>query len=230
MKAAHRLVPTIALALALAYGSAAATAVGTAFTYQGLVEKNGAGINGNCSIKFTLYDALTGGSTVGAPNPNTVSVTASKGLFTATLDFGASAFNGNNARWLEIAVQGPGDVSYTTLTPRQPVTPVPYAMYAVSAGGGGGLTLPFTGSVSAPSGTAFQIDNTGASGSAISGTGQYWGGIFEGQSTAGVGVAGTGGHQGVWGTGTDEDIYGESFTGFGVRGFYGFGTFIPNGS
>src|SRR6185369_48525 len=137
MKVAHVFAMMMALVLALAYGQAAAVPVGTAFTYQGVVEKNGNGINGNCSIKFTLYDALTGGSTVGGPNPNTISVTASKGLFTVTLDFGALAFNSNSARWLEIAVQGPGDLSYTTLSPRQPVTPVPYAIYAINSGGGG---------------------------------------------------------------------------------------------
>jgi hypothetical protein len=121
----------LAAALVLVPGQADAVPVGTAFTYQGVVQKNGNGINGTCSFRFTLYDGLTAGSQVGAPNPNTISATADHGVFTVTLDFGASAFDGN-ARWLEIAVEGPGDLSYTTLTPRQPVTPVPYALYALN--------------------------------------------------------------------------------------------------
>ena len=116
-----------------------ATPVGTAFTYQGLIQKNGVGVNGACSIRFTLYDAVTGGATVGAPNPNTVAVSAVNGVFSTTLDFGANAFNGDNARWLQIEVKGPSDVGYTTLTPRQPVSPTPYAIFALS-------TLPTSGS------------------------------------------------------------------------------------
>lgn len=119
----------------LALAPAHAAPVGSAFTYQGVVEKNNLSINGPCSLRFTLYDSPTNGLQVGAPNPNTLAVTPTNGLFTVTLDFGASAFDGN-ARWLEIAVQGPGDVGYTTLTPRQPVTPVPYALYALNPGAG----------------------------------------------------------------------------------------------
>ena len=151
MKSTNAFGTMLALAVVLACGPAAATPVGTGFTYQGVVEKNGNGINGACSIRFSLYDALTGGSLVGAPNPNTVSVTANKGLFTATLDFGAAAFNGNNARWLEIEVQGPNDVGYTTLSPRQPVSPVPYAIFALGTPpGSGGWSL--TGNAGTTSG------------------------------------------------------------------------------
>jgi hypothetical protein len=49
------------------------------------------------------------------------------GLFTVQLDFGAGAFQGD-ARWLQIAVKCAGDASYTTLSPRQPLTPAPYAL------------------------------------------------------------------------------------------------------
>lgn len=124
-----RWMPVAAFVLALAPAQAAP--VGSAFTYQGFVQKNGVPINAACSIRFTLYDSPSGGLQVGAPNPNTIATTPKNGVFTATLDFGASAFDGN-ARWLELAVQGPSDVGYTTLTPRQPVTPVPYALYALA--------------------------------------------------------------------------------------------------
>ena len=56
----------------------------------------------------------------------------SNGLFTVTLDFD-SVFDGND-RWLAIAVKTNGAGSYTALTPRQPLTPTPYALYATNAG------------------------------------------------------------------------------------------------
>jgi hypothetical protein len=45
------------------------------------------------------------------------------------LDFGASPFLGE-ARWLEVAVRPTGIGTYSTLTPRQPLTPAPYAISA----------------------------------------------------------------------------------------------------
>jgi hypothetical protein len=213
----------VATGIAMPPGRAAATPVGTAFTYQGVVQKNGLGITGACSIRFSLYDALTGGSLVGSPSQNTVAVTASNGLFTTTLDFGATAFNGNNARWLEIEVEGPGDVSYTTLTPRQPVSPAPYAIYALN-GSGGSLTLPFSGS-SNQAGPSFQVSNPNSSGSAVYGDGAVG---IEGN---GSGLAAVYGHSsvqyGVYGTttaGASGGVRGSNFgSGPGVEGVGGSG-------
>ncbi|HUT25170.1 MAG TPA: hypothetical protein VM492_12565, partial [Sumerlaeia bacterium] len=61
-------------------------------------------------------------------------VAVANGSFTVTLDFGAGAFNGD-ARWLEIGVRTAGSGGlYTTLAPRQRLTPTPYALYAKAAG------------------------------------------------------------------------------------------------
>src|SRR4249920_3332927 len=74
----------------------------TVFTYQGRLTSNGVLINGSNDLTFTLYDAPSGGATVGMSNVvNDVAV--SNGLFTVTLDF-AGAFDGS-ARWLQIAVR-----------------------------------------------------------------------------------------------------------------------------
>jgi hypothetical protein len=100
--------------------------MGTAFTYQGQLRRDGNLVNGACDFRFTLWDAETGGNQIG-PIQDKTNVSVTNGLFTVQLDFGAGAFKGD-ARWLEIAVKCAGDTSYTTLSPRQPLTPAPYAL------------------------------------------------------------------------------------------------------
>jgi hypothetical protein len=118
-------------------------AQGTAFTYQGRLTENGAPGNGSNDFTFTLYTAGSGGATVGTSNlVNDLFVT--NGLFIATLDYGASAFDGS-ARWLQIAVRPGASVgAYTSLAPRQPITAAPYAIYAggVTASGISGTIAP----------------------------------------------------------------------------------------
>lgn len=100
--------------------------VGTSFTYQGYLEDNGSLANGTYDFQFKLFDALNGGAQVGS----TVvadNVSVSDGTFSAKLSFGASAFGGG-ARWLEILVRPDGGGAYTTLSPRQELTPAPYAL------------------------------------------------------------------------------------------------------
>ncbi len=139
---ASRLVCTITLASALLASHALAAPVGTAFTYQGQVLKNGTPATGTYNLQFKLFNDGSPAVQVGVTQTiNNVAV--SMGLFTVSLDFGSGAFDGNG-RSIEIAVQGPGDLGFTTLAPRQPVTATPYAQFALN-GGGGGLTLPFTG-------------------------------------------------------------------------------------
>jgi hypothetical protein len=99
-------------------------ALGTAFTYQGQLKSGGAGVSGSCEMAFRLYDAATVGNPVGVPLTQTVAV--NEGFFTAQLDFGASAFNGQ-ARWLETAVKCASDAAFTTLS-RQALMAAPYAL------------------------------------------------------------------------------------------------------
>jgi hypothetical protein len=75
--------------------------------------------------------------------PLTNSLTAvSNGLFTVSLDFGAGVFAGAD-RWLEIGVRTNGGGAFTMLTPRQALTPTPYAIHAGSTDAGGIVgTLP----------------------------------------------------------------------------------------
>jgi hypothetical protein len=99
---------------------------GTAFTYQGQLKNNGALVNGTCDFQFGLWDALSGGTQVGATQ-NISSLSVTNGLFTTQVDFGANTFTGD-ARWLAEAVRCPaGGGSYTALSPRQTLTPAPMA-------------------------------------------------------------------------------------------------------
>ena len=106
--------------------------VGTAFTYQGRLSDATAPANGSYDMEFRLFDALSGSAQVGltVAKPG---VTVSAGLFTVPLDFGGLAFSGNK-RWLEIGVKPSSGSTYTVLTPRQELTPVPNAIYAGKAG------------------------------------------------------------------------------------------------
>jgi hypothetical protein len=100
--------------------------VGTGFTYQGYLDDGGAPANDFYDFEFKLFDAAVGGTQVGSTvNANAVAVF--NGLFTANINFGSGVFGGG-ARWLEIAVQPGGGGGYTTLSPRQELTPAPSAL------------------------------------------------------------------------------------------------------
>ena len=120
-----------ALALALAGGVKSANAQGTVFSYQGRLNDNGSAANGNYDVQFYLRDAATDGNPVGPTNTLAL-LQVSNGLFTASLNFGGE-FDGN-PRYLEIGVRTNGSMAaYATLSPRQLLTPVPYAMFANTA-------------------------------------------------------------------------------------------------
>ncbi|MHC4086623.1 MAG: tail fiber domain-containing protein [Planctomycetota bacterium] len=110
-----------------------AAPMGTAFTYQGrLIDANNAS-DGLYDFQFKLFDGpntLTAeqmGVTIDVNEMDVID-----GYFTVELDFGGGVFDGN-ARWLEISAR-PGELigpdPYTTLSPRQALTPAPYALFA----------------------------------------------------------------------------------------------------
>jgi len=101
--------------------------VGTAFTYQGYITDTGNPANGSYNLAFKLYNDASAGTQVGSTVTKNA-VTVSEGYFTVELDFG-DWFDGT-ALWLEIGVQGPGDPGFTVLSPRQPLSPTPYAINA----------------------------------------------------------------------------------------------------
>ena len=106
--------------------------LGTAFTYLGRLNNGGNAASGYHDFQFKLFDALASGVQQGSTVVSNA-IAVSNGLFTVTLDFGPGVFDGS-ARWLDITVRTNGAVEFTPLTPRQLLTPTPYALYAPSAG------------------------------------------------------------------------------------------------
>jgi hypothetical protein len=114
-------------------------AQGTSFLYQGHLNDGGSPANGNYDFTFSLYDASTNGNLISGPQTN-LAVAVAGGLFTTNINFGA-VFTGTNY-WLAIGVRTNGSASaFTTLQPLQPLLPVPYAIFANTAGNLSG-TLP----------------------------------------------------------------------------------------
>lgn len=105
-------------------GRGALALVGTAFTYQGQLKRDGSPVNDTCDFQFSLWNAAGDGVQVGSTQTRT-DVQVTNGLFTIPdLNFGAGAFQGD-VRWPQIAVQCTADTGYTILSPRQALTPFP---------------------------------------------------------------------------------------------------------
>lgn len=108
------------------------TPVGTAFTYQGRLMDGGVAVTGVYEFEFKLYDAHADPSNQVGSTFSLRSVQVTNGLFTVKLNFGSNVFNGN-ARWLQIAVRPQGTADpHTVLSPRQELTPAPFALYALN--------------------------------------------------------------------------------------------------
>jgi hypothetical protein len=106
-----------------------ADAVGTSFSYQGVLSENGQLVDGAAvDLRFRLFDSATGG----VASPTVVqhqNILPAAGHFIVPLDFGVDQFDGE-ARWLEIEVATAGGGAYTTMQPRQELTPAPNAINA----------------------------------------------------------------------------------------------------
>ncbi|HEY1661651.1 MAG TPA: hypothetical protein VGI03_04470 [Verrucomicrobiae bacterium] len=103
----------------------------TAFMYQGQLSNNGSPADGSYDLVFTLFDSTNEpGNLLAGPVTNTA-VVVSNGLFSTLVDFG-NAYAGTS-NWLEIAVSTNGAGTFSTLAPRQQLTPVPEALYANTA-------------------------------------------------------------------------------------------------
>jgi hypothetical protein len=119
--------------LALSAGNLLGAPFGTAFNYQGRLTDGTNPANGSYDLSFSPVDSPSGGTQLGTPQTNS-GVLVSNGFFSVLLDFGPSPFDGS-AIWLDISVRTNGSGPYTTLSPRQPLTPTPYALTASNLSG-----------------------------------------------------------------------------------------------
>jgi hypothetical protein len=129
------LAAAIAAILLFATPARAQSAAGSSFTYQGDLRIANQPSTFTADLRFSLWDAAVVGTQVGSTfGVNEVSVV--EGRFTCTLDFGNAAFNGQ-ARWLQVEARTPsGSGAFSVLSPRQPVSATPYAIYALNAPAG----------------------------------------------------------------------------------------------
>jgi len=187
----------------------------TAFTYQGVLRDGTALANGSYDLRFVLFDVEAFGFPVGPIRTNG-NVAVSNGLFTATLDFGAGAFEGAE-RWLEIGVRPGGTAgSFTTLSPRTPLRPTPYALFAPMAGRAATATnalsagsVPWTGITGIPAGFSDGVDNNTTYGAGV--------GLSLSGTTFSVAPGGIGSNQLADGAVTSLKLAADSVTGAHIR-------------
>ncbi|MFT3744194.1 MAG: tail fiber domain-containing protein [Pyrinomonadaceae bacterium] len=110
--------------ISLAYGQA------TDFTYQGQLQNTANPANGVFDFEFALFDTALGGAPIGSTNTRS-GVSVTNGIFSVNLDFGSSFPGGT--RFLEIRVRQSGGGSFTTLSPRQPISSAPYSIKSLTA-------------------------------------------------------------------------------------------------
>lgn len=211
-------------------GAVIATTVGDSISYQGQLTDPSTGdpLDGTYTMGFQFYDAQSGGTMLWDSGPQSVSVDS--GLFNVELDVDQDDFNGQ-ALWLEVAVGS------ETLTPRQELLPVPYALsLRPGAEIKGESDEPVvkgenTGHGDGAHGIAGwygSIGVYGESGFGIGVKGQGEIGV-SGQGSVGPGVEGRGGPVGVSGHSADgagimgtsdngRGVYGQSDSGTGVYG------------
>ncbi len=121
-------------AFALPTGNIGAQNVGSAFTYQGELTENGTPASGSYDFEFALYSTPSGGTAIDTIDAADVAVVA--GLVNTSIDFTDVPFDGQ-ALFVEVRVRAGGSSGeYTVLSPRQALSAVPYALYALSGNPG----------------------------------------------------------------------------------------------
>jgi hypothetical protein len=121
---------TIASIIVLTFFVIAANGQTTEFTFQGSLRDSGGPVNGDFDLEFALFDSVSGGVQIGSTQARPL-VAVAAGRFTVRLDFG-NQFPGAN-RFIEIRVRETGQPAFTTLSPRQPLASIPYAVKTLSA-------------------------------------------------------------------------------------------------
>jgi hypothetical protein len=106
------------------------------YTYQGELRENGIPKNGSVDLIFRVFDSPQGGAEMEAITVGNIAV--NDGLFTVLLPLDTSLFHAGGAWWLAAEVREgaySGTEPYEPLSPRQPITSVPYATNADAVNG-----------------------------------------------------------------------------------------------
>jgi hypothetical protein len=232
MKRTRVLLTVVMLTLIVCIAGVAKSApMGTAFTYQGRLADANSPAEGEYDIQFKLFDQEGGSNQFG----NTITkdeVDVIDGYFTVQLDFvnDANVFDGD-ARWIQIGVrEGKFEDPnvFATLSPRQELTPAPYALYAASSGVpvplelGGSIAYPDSVIKGTNTGTGYGVygeGNNGVYGKDASSN--NWG-ILGGSSYGVFGQDSSGSTSGYLG-GEDRGAVGmtDKDNGLGVYGYAG---------
>lgn len=142
----------VACIVLLATQVAGAQPLGTAFSYQGLLQESGQAATGLYDLQACLYAVPVGDAPlVCAAKFGDVPV--EDGVFTLAVDFGSEPYLGE-ARFLELRVRAGAETGdYAILSPRQPLRAVPEALRA-----GVASAAPWSGLSGVPAGLADGID------------------------------------------------------------------------
>lgn len=109
----------------------------TDFTYQGKLRNAGLPASGLHDFRFTLYDVSSGGVQI-SPTQCVDNILVTDGVFTATINLGQH-FATTAPRFLQVDVRADTGLDcsnltgFTTLEPRQAITPTPLANHAKAA-------------------------------------------------------------------------------------------------
>jgi hypothetical protein len=184
----------------------------TALVYQGRLSDGANPANGSYDTRFALFDAGTNGNQIGGTLTNPATA-VSNGVFTVTLDFGAVPFDGSS-RFLEIAARTNGGGAFSILSPRQQITPTPYALYSAN----GGTATNFSGALSG--------DVTGAQSATVV---SLVGGLAAANVASGAGGANSATSTNIPGTIVKRDSSGNFSAGtIAATGFNGSGAGLTN--
>lgn len=190
---------------------------GNAFTYQGHLNDGGNPANGEYDFQFILYNASSGGSQVGSVVAKD-NVAVANGLFSVALNFGG-VFDGTGL-WLDVAVRpGTSTGAYTILSPRQEITPAPYALYALNVPNHNHLGENWSGSQR--NALTVQTNNVADGARAIYGHANGASGVTTGvtgqsSSTSGRGVLG----HATSSTGLTVGVFGKAESPGGYGGYF----------